>query len=326
MKRWNIMAAAVLAAMTAAACSRPEAGETERQEYRTLSMGGGAEGETLHLAGMAIASVIGNTVPKTYAAIETSKGSPVNARNVSEGKLDLAMVSGETAYDAFYGVRSFEGEKMENLRALGACYPIMSSWIAGKETGLAFVHDLPGHTVSAGTQASWTDTATRAVFSAMGIDEESVSWEPYGLAEGAQRVRDGWTEAAHGFSSIPVIPQRNLAQEMELTVLAYTDEEIEAILDKNPFYYHAVIPAGTYEGQEEDIPTFGVKILLCAAEEMDEELAYEIAMALDVNGVVYTGGYDFMAPMQDKTFLADELPIPLHEGALRYYREQGYIK
>lgn len=90
-------------------------------------------------------------------------------------------------------------------------------------------------------------------------------------------------------------------------------------------YFITEIPAGTYIGQEETIPTFGTKVLLCASADMDEDLAYEIARALDLNGPVYTGGHRFMAAMQEKEFLCNELPIPLHEGAEKYYREAGFL-
>ena len=59
---------------------------------------------------------------------------------------------------------------------------------------------------------------------------------------------------------------------------------------------------------------------------MDPDLAYEIARAMDLNGPTYAGGHRFMAAMLDETFLCNELPIPLHEGAETYYREMGFIK
>ena len=59
---------------------------------------------------------------------------------------------------------------------------------------------------------------------------------------------------------------------------------------------------------------------------MDADLAYEIARALDLNGPRYTNEYRFMAAMQEKEFLCNDLPIPLHEGAKRYYQEAGFLK
>ncbi len=90
--------------------------------------------------------------------------------------------------------------------------------------------------------------------------------------------------------------------------------------------YQGELPAGTFAGQQEAVPTFGVKVLLCASSDMDEELAYEIAMAMDVNGPVYAGGHAFMSAMLKKEFLCNDLPAPLHEGARRYYEERGYLR
>ena len=58
----------------------------------------------------------------------------------------------------------------------------------------------------------------------------------------------------------------------------------------------------------------------------DEDLVHEIAWALEVNGPVYTAGEPFMRAMDDREFRASEIPIPLHDGAKRYYEEQGYFK
>ena len=68
-----------------------------------------------------------------------------------------------------------------------------------------------------------------------------------------------------------------------------------------------------------------MKILLGASADMEEELAYEIAMAMDVNGPVYAGGHAFMSAMLEEEFLCQDLPIPLHDGARRYYEECGYL-
>lgn len=320
--------AALLASSALTACSRPqEQEESAKQEgFGTLSMGTAEEDSLIHLAGAAVASVINNTVPKTYVEIEASKGSPVNVHHLSEGTYDLAMVSGDTAYDAYHGLNGFEGDAQENLCVLAACYPVVSVWVADKASGLAYVRDIKGRTVAAGTRASATDMASRAVFSVMGIDETNTTIWQSGLSEGADGIRDGWADAAHGFAEIPIGAQRTLAEEMPVTVLRYTDAELAEIHAGNFAYFRAVIPAGTYNGQEEAVDTFGIKILLCASVEMDEELAYEIAMAMDVNGAVYTGGHEFMAAMQEKEFLCNDLPIPLHPGAERYYREMGYLR
>lgn len=325
MKRGKNRAVLLLLSLCAAVllsgCQREEEPERIVLTLETFS-----EGSHMDLAGKTAASIINNTVPGVHVQTFASKGSPVNAKNVSEGSIDLGMVAGNTAWDAYCGEGVFEGTPMENLRVLAACYPILSQWTAGRESGLLWVHELEGKTVMTGSEASATDRASETVFSAIGLEKQALTREKRGLEESAKWIKEGWADAAHSFCEVPNETALRLSDEAEITFLAYTEEELSAILSSAPFFIRGEIPAGTYKGQEESVPTFGIQMLLCASSQMEEELAYEIAMAMDVNGAVYAGGHAFMGAMLDARFLCRDLPIPLHEGAERYYREQGYIQ
>jgi len=331
------MCAAVfcVAALIFSGCRAPEdasgvdetAGEQAMAyETGTLSMGTGEESAQIHMAGIAIAGVINNTVPGIHVAVETTKGSAINATNVSEGDLDLALISGDVAYDAAYGEYGFAGEPLENLRVLGACYQEVSGWMALEKTGMTQVSQLKGKIISSGPVASATELASHMVFEMLGIDSANTEVYSDSLANSVEHIKRETADAVHAFSTIPYRAHEVLAEEYESVVLGYTEDELEQILRKDERYFKTVIPAGTYNGQESDVPTFGMKVLLCASAEMDEDLAYEIARALDLNGPVYTGGHKFMAAMQEKDFLCNDLPIRLHEGAERYYREVGFLR
>lgn len=303
-----------------------EAEPTLAYEPGILSMGNGEDSTQIHQAGLVIASVISNTVPDIYVAVEITKGSAINATNVSEGDLDLALIEGDVAYDAVHGAYSFDGRPLENLRVLGACYQQVSGWMALKKSGLTQVNQLKGKIISSGPAASATELASDMVFEVMGIDLSNTEVYTDSLTNSVEHIKRETADAVHAFSTVPYRAHEALANEYETMVLGYTEEELEQILKTDERYFETVIPAGTYRGQEEDVPTFGTKVLLCASEEMDEDLAYEIARALDLNGPVYTDGYKFMAAIKEKEFLCNELPIPLHDGARRYYQEAGFMK
>ena len=108
--------AAVMAVCLSGCSSQPEAftdGQEPALAYEagTLTMGTGEENGLVHLAGAAISAVISNTVPGIHVALEPAKGSMINAANVSEGKLELALISGDVAYDAVNGEYGFDGER-----------------------------------------------------------------------------------------------------------------------------------------------------------------------------------------------------------------------
>lgn len=295
-------------------------------ETGTLNMGTGTEGSIVHQAGFKVSDIISNTVPGVYVAVEVSRGGMVNAAHVSDGSMDLALISGDVAYNAVNGKNSFMGKPLQNLRVLGACYQEVSGWAAPKTAGLSTVSELKGKIISSGSRASATELASEDVFSVLGIDKENTEVYSDSISSSVRHLKEGTADASHAFSAVPNAAHETLANEVETVILSYSEEELEQIVAKEPWYFKTEIAAGTYNGQTEEAATFGRKVLLCGNADMDAKLAYEIARALDLNGPVYTADTHFMSSIQDKDFLCNELPIPLHEGAESYYRELGYIR
>ena len=333
--RKNGVAAVLAGTLVLSACGASSAGlgtaaqssEEPEMAYETgtLILGTGEESSLVHLAGATVSAIISNTVPGIHVALEPSKGAMNNAVNVSEGAIELALIPGDVAYDAVNGERSFEGEALENLRVLGACYQEVSSWAALADSGLEYVNQLKGRIISSGSKASATEEAAEDVFVLMGITPENTEIYSDSISASVGHVKARTADASHAFTTVPNGNHASIAAESGIAVLSYTDEELEAIISAEPRYFMTEIPAGTYAGQEEAVSTFGIKVLLCGAEEMDEDLAYEIARALDLNGPTYAGGHMFMEAMLDEQFLCSELPIPLHEGARMYYEENGFL-
>lgn len=306
-----------------AACSNQDSGASET---RKLIMGTFTEDSVTDRAGKAVAATISNTVPGIYVETWPSKGAYVNLEHLFDGTYDIVIVPAGAAYEAYTGTGVCEGEKQEKLRAVAACYPIVSTWASPKELGLSKVQELKGHSLAVGNEGSETAKVSGEVFDVLGIDEENSEIWYYGIKGGADGIRDQWADGIHAFAESPVPAYQELASEDAVRFLSYTDEELDGILAGHPEYSKITIPAGTYENQDEEITTFCEKVLVCVSADMDEELAHEIAWALEVNGPVYTAGRGGMRAMDDKEFRASEIPIPLHDGAERYYEEQGYFE
>lgn len=312
-----------VAACMLAACSKQDSGASETGK---LIMGTFTEDSVTDRAGKAVAATISNTVPGTYVETWPSKGAYVNLEHLFDGTYDLVIVPAGAAYEAYTGTGVCEGEKQEKLRAVAACYPIVSTWASPKELGLSKVQELKGHPLAVGNEGSETAKVSGEVFDALEIDKENSEIWYYGIKGGAGGIRDQWADGIHAFAESPVPAYQELALEDAVRFLSYTDEELDEILAGHPEYSKITIPAGTYENQDEEITTFCEKVLVCVSADMDEELVHEIVWALEVNGPVYTAGQAFMRAMSDKEFRALEIPIPLHDGARRYYEEEGYFE
>ena len=291
-----------------------------------MTFGTADTGGSMYPAGAAVSQVWTNNVEGVKCNTQTSTGSFQNCQDVSTGEVDVAVATSDVVLNAYNGTGKFADiGKLDNLRVIGAVYTSVLSGVALKSSGLTYIHELLGKRVAVGPAASATENATLAAFGVMGIDSSNTSLENLGLGDGADSVGDGILDAAFGFAGLPIGGQLNLAATKEIQVLDMTQEEIDKVLAGNAAYIQTKIPAGTYTGQDNDANTFGVKCLIIVTADMDADLVYDLCKAMNEHTEELAAGNALLKDMTDPSFLCTQMPIPLHDGAQKYYSEQGLI-
>ena len=291
-----------------------------------MTCGTADTGGAMYPAGAAVSQVWTNNVEGVKCNTQTSTGSFQNCQDVSTGEVDVAVATSDVVLNAYNGTGKFADiGKLDNLRVIGAVYTSVLSGVALKSSGLTYIHELLGKRVAVGPAASATENATLAAFGVMGIDSSNTSLENLGLGDGADSVGDGILDAAFGFAGLPIGGQLNLAATKEIQVLDMTQEEIDKVLAGNAAYIQTKIPAGTYTGQDNDANTFGVKCLIIVTADMDADLVYDLCKAMNEHTEELAAGNALLKDMTDPSFLCTQMPIPLHDGAQKYYSEQGLI-
>ena len=291
-----------------------------------MTFGTADTGGSMYPAGAAVSQVWTNNVEGVKCNTQTSTGSFQNCQDVSTGEVDVAVATSDVVLNAYNGTGKFADiGKLDNLRVIGAVYTSVLSGVALKSSGLTYIHDLLGKRVAVGPAASATENATLAAFAAMDITKDNTSLENLGLGDGADSVGDGILDAAFGFAGLPIGGQLNLAATKEIQVLDMTQEEIDKVLAGNAAYIQTTIPAGTYTGQTETANTFGVKCLIIVTADMDADLVYDLCKAMNEHTEEMAAGNALLKDMTDPSFLCTQMPIPLHDGAQKYYSEQGLI-
>ena len=291
-----------------------------------MTFGTADTGGSMYPAGAAVSQVWTNNVEGVKCNTQTSTGSFQNCQDVSTGEVDVAVATSDVVLNAYNGTGKFADiGKLDNLRVIGAVYTSVLSGVALKSAGLTYIHELLGKRVAVGPAASATENATLAAFGVMGIDSSNTSLENLGLGDGADSVGDGILDAAFGFAGLPIGGQLNLAATKEIQVLDMTQEEIDKVLAGNAAYIQTKIPAGTYTGQDNDANTFGVKCLIIVTADMDADLVYDLCKAMNEHTEELAAGNALLKDMTDPSFLCTQMPIPLHDGAQKYYSEQGLI-
>ena len=291
-----------------------------------MTFGTADTGGSMYPAGAAVSQVWTNNVEGVKCNTQTSTGSFQNCQDVSTGEVDVAVATSDVVLNAYNGTGKFADiGKLDNLRVICAVYTSVLSGVALKSSGLTYIHELLGKRVAVGPAASATENATLAAFDVMGIDSSNTSLENLGLGDGADSVGDGILDAAFGFAGLPIGGQLNLAATKEIQVLDMTQEEIDKVLAGNAAYIQTKIPAGTYTGQDNDANTFGVKCLIIVTADMDADLVYDLCKAMNEHTEEMAAGNALLKDMTDPSFLCTQMPIPLHDGAQKYYSEQGLI-
>ena len=291
-----------------------------------MTFGTADTGGSMYPAGAAVSQVWTNNVEGVKCNTQTSTGSFQNCQDVSTGEVDVAVATSDVVLNAYNGTGKFADiGKLDNLRVIGAVYTSVLSGVALKSSGLTYIHELLGKRVAVGPAASATENATLAAFGVMGIDSSNTSLENLGLGDGADSVGDGILDATFGFAGLPIGGQLNLAATKEIQVLDMTQEEIDKVLAGNAAYIQTKIPAGTYTGQDNDANTFGVKCLIIVTADMDADLVYDLCKAMNEHTEELAAGNALLKDMTDPSFLCTQMPIPLHDGAQKYYSEQGLI-
>lgn len=329
-----ILALAMVFALVACGEKQPASdgdasGDGDKQPARgnvIMTFGTADTGGSMYPAGAAVSQVWTNNVQGVKCNTQTSTGSFQNCQDVSTGEVDVAVATSDVVLNAYNGTGKFADiGKLDNLRVIGAVYTSVLSGVTLKSSGLTYIHDLLGKRVAVGPAASATENATLAAFGVMGIDSSNTSLENLGLGDGADSVGDGILDAAFGFAGLPIGGQLNLAATKEIQVLDMTQEEIDKVLAGNAAYIQTKIPAGTYTGQDNDANTFGVKCLIIVTADMDADLVYDLCKAMNEHTEEMAAGNALLKDMTDPSFLCTQMPIPLHDGAQKYYSEQGLI-
>lgn len=308
LKRWLALVCALALGLACTGCGSPA-----KTDLTVLTIATADNGGTMYPVGSAIAEVLSDELVKVN--VSASTGSTMNVQSLIDGEADLALVSGDAAYEAW---QTPEGE---DLRAIAAVYVSVSNWVAPIETGAVYVHDLAGMRLGIGPQSSATDMTARTALQALGLDQSEVTLVNCGLGAGTNLVLEGELDAVHGFTGAPIGGLSDLAEQTPSHVLLYTQDELEAILRSNSLYVDALVPAGTYEGQNLAVRTFGVKCLLCVDASADEDLIFSLTHSLWEGRETLVQVHPCMEVMKNGNFLCEDIPIPLHSGADRFYTD-----
>jgi len=274
--------------------------------------------------GVAIGKIYTDKIPNVKTQVQATKASVENLVLLQRGSGELAFTLGDSLKAAWDGDEEagFKN-KLDKLRTIGAIYPNYIQIVATAESGIKTLADLKGKSLSVGAPKSGTELNSRAILSAAGMtykDLGKVEYLPF--AESVDLMKNRQLNATLQSAGLGVASLKDLSTSSEINVVAVP----KAIVDKiGPPFVAATIPANTYTGQDKDVPTAAVVNYLVTSSVVSDDLACQMTKlifeSLPELATAHAAGKEIKLDAA-----ASGSPVPLHPGAIRYYKEKGLIK
>jgi len=312
---WSSLAAGVMAVGVGSA-------PVAAQEFINV-LTGGTSGVYYPL-GVALSEIYAEGIDGARTQVQATKASVENLNLLQQGKGEIGFALGDSVKAAAEGntEAGFPGP-LDKLRGVAAIYPNYIQIVASKESGIESLEGLKGKSLSVGAPASGTELNARAIFTAAGMSYDDLSRVEYlPFAESVELIKNRQLDATLQSAGLGVASIRDLATSVPVNVVAVSPEIVQAI--GTPFL-SVTIPAGTYEGQAADVPTAAVGNFLVTHDGVSDETVYQMTKLLFDN-LDRMGAAHAAAKAIDPAKALDGMPIALHPGAERYYKEVGLSK
>jgi TRAP transporter TAXI family solute receptor len=274
--------------------------------------------------GVALGKIFGEKIANVKTQVQATKASVENLILLEQGRGEIAFTIGDSLKAGWEGDEDagFKA-KLGKLRAIAAIYPNYIQLVATRDSGIATVTDLKGKSLSVGAPKSGTELNTRAILKAAGLsyaDLRKVEYLPF--AESVDLMKNRQLAATLQSAGLGVASLRDLSNTVEATVVSVP----KAIVDKmGPPFMSAKIPANTYKGQDKVVETASVPNYLVTHAGVPDEVVYQMTKLVFESLPELASAHPAGKEIKLETALAG-VPIPLHPGAERYYKEKGLRK
>ncbi|KJV10650.1 C4-dicarboxylate ABC transporter [Elstera litoralis] len=275
--------------------------------------------------GVALSQIYGKSIAGSKTSVQATKASVENLNLLEAGKGEIGFTLGDALSQAWTGVADAGYAKpLQKLRGVAGIYPNYIQIIAANSSGIKSLADLKGKRISVGAPKSGTELNARAILAAAGLtyaDFAKVEYLAFG--ESVDLMKNRQLDATLQSAGLGVASIKDLATSVDITVVPVPAEVVAKIGDAA--YQPSLIPAGTYKGQDAPMPTAAINNFLVTHSGVSDDVAYGMTKNLFENLDGMVSAHAAAKDIKLEKALAG-MPVPLHPGAEKYYREKGLVK
>jgi len=312
-------AGAVLAAMVVlfTGCN----GNSDVEGKKFLNIGTGGTAGTYYPIGGAMAEILNKEIPGMSASAQSTGASVANVNMLGDGTIDLATVQNDIAYYAANGTEMFVDKKVDGLKGIASLYPETCQFVTLRSSGIKSLAELKGKRVAVGAVGSGVEANVRQILAAYGVTYDDIDAQYLSFAEGANALKDGNVDVAVLTAGYPTASVQDIASQNPVCLLPVEDKIADALIAQYPFYTKTVIPAGTYAGFDEAVPSVSVMAMLVAGPTVNADLGYRVTKALFSNLDRLQAAHAVGKQITRDSIKAG-MSLPMNEGAEKYFNEK----
>lgn len=295
-------------------------GMVSAQETTFLSIATGGTSGTYYPIGGAIAKVLNENVDNMNASAQSTGASVTNTRLIYNQEVELAILQNDIASYAVGGENQFADNQVNNMSGVAVLYPEVIQIIVRSDAGVDSIEDLKGKSVAVGAPGSGAEANASQILDFFGLTYDDIQEDYLSFGEAASRLKDRQIDAAFLTAGIPTAAVMDVAATQDIKLLNFSDEDIESLNEAYPYLTGVTVPAGTYNGLDNDIQTVALKAILVAESSLSEEVVYNITKAIFENRDTLIAAHDRARDIKLEDALKG-MTVELHPGAQKYYDE-----
>jgi len=296
-------------------------------ERQFVSIGTGGVTGVYYPTGGAICRLVNRNRKQhgVRCSAESTGGSIYNINTIRAGELEFGVAQSDWQYHAYNGTSSFKDQgAFKKLRALFSVHAEPVTVIARDDSEIYSLSDIKGKRFNIGNPGSGNRGTWEVLEAALGWERSDLKLAAeFKSAEMGQALCDGRIDSYFWLVGHPsALTQETLAS-CDSHLVNVTGPAIDKLVRFSSIYRKATIPAGMYNNKD-DIQTYGVGATFISSADVSDEAVYVIVQAVFENFEDFKKLHPAFANLTEMEMISDSLSAPLHDGAIRYYKERGW--
>ncbi len=260
-------------------------------------------------------------------SVESTGGSVYNLNTIAAGELDMGVAQSDWQYHAYNGTSKFKQKgPNKDLRAVFSVHPEPFTVVARADSGIKDFKDLKGKRVNIGNPGSGQRGTMEVVMGALGWTKKDFKLaSELKSAEQSKALCDNKIDAMVFTVGHPSGSIKEASTSCDSVLVTVTGPEIDKLVAENAYYRKATIPGGMYRGTDSDTMTFGVGATFVTSAKVPENVIYNVVKAVFENFDQFKKLHPAFSVLKKEEMIKDGLSAPLHDGAVKYYKEAGLM-